>query len=149
MPVELNYWQKEFGVLPGMFCEVYWPTHRQHPSLMVPSTAVETTSTLENFVCRVKPDNVIEWVKVKRGLMMNNMIEVFGDLHEGETVALKGTDELTAGTKIDPQLVSQEKINTAAEPRPSYHAEGTSLNIPESERKELAQPENRGKEWMH
>jgi RND family efflux transporter MFP subunit len=149
MPVELNYWQKKWNILPGMFCEVYWPTHRERPSLMVPSTSVVTTSTLETFVCRMNAQKTIEWIPVKRGLMMKNMIEVFGSLHEGDTVALKGTDELSAGTHIEPQLVTQAVVDAPAEPRPSYHVFGTSLNMPESERLELAKPENRGKEWVH
>ena len=149
MPVELNYWNHGNRILPGMFCEVYWPTRRQHPTLMVPTTAVEQTSTLETFVCRVKPDNTIEWVKVKRGLSMGNMIEVFGDLKEGDVVALHGSDSLQVGTKVDPQLATQEKAEADPEPRPSYHAEGANMAMPDTERMELETPENRGKEWVH
>jgi RND family efflux transporter MFP subunit len=149
MPVELNYWNHGNHILPGMFCEVYWPTRRQHNSLMVPTTAVEQTSTLETFVCRVKADNTIEWVKVKRGLSMGQMIEVFGDLKEGDVVALHGSDSLQVGTKVDPQLTPQEKAEAEPEPRPSYHTEGANMAMPDTERMELDKPENRGKEWVH
>jgi membrane fusion protein (multidrug efflux system) len=102
MPVELNYWNKDWRILPGMFCEVYWPTRRHNETLFVPSSAVETTSTLETFVNLVNDKNEIEWVPVKRGEMMGNMIEVFGKLKAGATVALKGDDALKAGTKVEP-----------------------------------------------
>ena len=80
--------------MPGMFCEVYWPTQRKHSSCFVPSSAVNTTSTLETFVSRVNPNDEIEWVKVKRGQLMGQMVEIFGDIKEGDLVALKADDEL-------------------------------------------------------
>ena len=148
MPVELNYWNHNNRILPGMFCEVYWPTRRQHNTLFVPTSAVENTSTLETFVNRVRADNTIEWVKVKRGLSMGNMIEVFGDVKAGDIVALHATDSLQAGTKVEPKMTAQTEAEASPEPRPTYHTEGTSMVMPESERKELDTPENRGKEWV-
>ena len=149
MPVELNYWNKGNEILPGMFCEVYWPTHRKHPTLMVPASAVEETSTLETFVCKVDAEDKIQWVKVKRGLSMGNMIEVFGDLKEGDVVALHASDALQVGTKVAPSMVKQEQAEAAPEPRPSYHAQGAMMVMPDSEREELNRPENKGKEWVH
>jgi RND family efflux transporter MFP subunit len=149
MPVELNYWNKKNEILPGMFCEVYWPTRRHHPTLMVPTSAVEQTSTLETFVCKVDKEEKIQWVKVVRGLSMGNMIEVFGDLHDGDVVALQADDSLQVGTKVAPQMVAREKAEAAAPPRPSYHASGAVLTMPDSEREELSKDENKGKEWVH
>jgi RND family efflux transporter MFP subunit len=128
MPVELNYWNHDNRVLPGMFCEVYWPTKRPHPTLFVPTTCVESTSTLEQFVCLVDKDNKIKWVKVKRGQTMGNLIEVFGDLKEGDIVALKGTDSLHEGTEVKPVLVSRPTAEKTPEPRPPYP--GHSANAP-------------------
>jgi membrane fusion protein (multidrug efflux system) len=116
MPVELNYWNPQRRVLPGMFCEVYWPTRRQHQTFFVPSNAVDTTSTLETFVNRVNKNDEIEWVPVKRGQQMGNMIEIFGNLQEGDKVALKGDDSLKPGTKVHPV----EKNETTS-PQTSVH----------------------------
>jgi hypothetical protein len=48
---------------------------------------------------------VAEWVEVKRGASMNqqgtDLVEIFGELAPGEPVALRGTDELRAGTKVN------------------------------------------------
>ncbi|CAN5541426.1 efflux RND transporter periplasmic adaptor subunit [soil metagenome] len=134
MPVELNYWNHDNRVLPGMFCEVYWPTQRQHPTMFVPLTAVETNSTIETFVCRVNRDNKIEWVKVKRGQMMGNMVEIFGEINQGDKVALHGTDELKQGTEVKPVEVDRRTAEAAPAPRPSYHAEGAPLVVPNPER---------------
>ncbi len=113
MPVELNYWNSDRRVLPGMFCEVYWPTRRQHPTYFVPNTAVESTSTLETFVNRVNKNNEIEWVPVKRGEQMGNMVEIFGTIQEGDKVALKGDDSLKPGMKVDPVEQSAQQPDAA------------------------------------
>jgi membrane fusion protein, multidrug efflux system len=134
MPVELNYWNHDNRVLPGMFCEVFWPTKRQHKTFFVPLTAVETTSTIETFVCRVNKQNKIEWVKVKRGEMMGNMVEVFGDVKDGDVVALHGSDELKQGTEVKPVEVDRRTAEASPTPRPSYHTEGAPLVVPNPER---------------
>lgn len=49
-----------------------------------------------------------EWVDVKRGASINHqgtdLVEVFGDLAEGEQIALRGTDELRAGTHVQTKV---------------------------------------------
>lgn len=130
MPVELNYWNKDLRVLPGMFCEVYWPTRRQHPTLFVPSTAVETTSTLEQFVCLVGKDNKIKWVKVKKGQAMGNLIEVFGDVQAGDVVALHGTDSLKEGTEVKPVMVDRQTAEKTPEARAIEHVPHNSSAAP-------------------
>lgn len=109
MPVELNYWNTGGKIMPGMFCEVYWPTKRKNPSCFVPSSCVDTTSTLETFVDRVNENNEIEWVKVHRGQLMGEMVEVFGDLKEGDRVMLKGDDSIKPGTKVNPIETSEKQ----------------------------------------
>ncbi len=107
MPVELNYWNTDNRILPGMFCEVLWPTRRHTPTLFVPLSSVVTT-TLMDFVCLIRRDE-IAWVKVKRGQTMDSLIEVFGDIREGDLVALQGSDELRPGMEVKPVLVDHEE----------------------------------------
>jgi membrane fusion protein, multidrug efflux system len=115
MPVELNYPNPGWRVLPGMFCEVYWPTQRKNPSCFVPSSAVETTSTLETFVNKVTANDEIQWVKVKRGEQMGNMQEIFGDIKAGDKVALTGDDALKPGLKVHPVEMPAETSAKATE----------------------------------
>ena len=100
MAVELDVNNADGRLAPGMFAEVRWPARRAGPSLLVPRTAVATT-TERTFVIRVR-DGVTEWVDVKRGAAVNELTEVFGNLNAGDQVAVRATDELRAGTKVRP-----------------------------------------------
>jgi hypothetical protein len=81
-----------------MFAEVQWPVPRAHASLFVPRTALVRTSERQ-FVVRVR-NGVAEWVDVRRGEPNGDVIEVFGDLREGDAVIRRGNDEIRPGTKI-------------------------------------------------
>jgi len=100
MPVELNFFNPDYKILPGMFCEVLWPTRRHDSSLFVPLSAVVTTP-LDTFVCKIE-SGIVEWVSVRKGQIMNGFVEVFGDLHEGDTVAKKAGEELQNESKVQP-----------------------------------------------
>lgn len=104
MPVELDVANPSGRLAPGMYAEVAWPTRRPQPSLFVPSSAVVTT-TERTFVIRIR-DGEAEWVDVKRGAAMGDMVEVFGNLKQGDQVAVRGTDELRAGTHVVAKQVS-------------------------------------------
>src|SRR5215468_5297012 len=102
MPVELDVSNPKRRLAPGMVPEVIWPVSRPRPSMFVPPSAVATT-TERTFVIRIR-DGVTEWVDVKRGASMSengkDLVEVFGDLRPGDQIAVRGTDELRAGTKV-------------------------------------------------
>ncbi len=100
MAVELDINNASGRLAPGMFAEIRWPARREGPSLLVPRTAVATT-TERTFVVRVK-DATVEWVDVKRGASLNDLTEVFGNLNAGDQVVVRATDELRAGTKVRP-----------------------------------------------
>jgi membrane fusion protein (multidrug efflux system) len=102
MPVELDVNNSSGKLAPGMFPELMWPARRPRPSLFVPPAAVATT-TERTFVIRVR-EGQVEWVDVKRGVAMNqpggDLVEVFGDLAQGDQIAVRGTDELRQGTRV-------------------------------------------------
>lgn len=98
MAVELDIANPDGRLAPGMFASVRWPARRGATSLFVPRTAVVTT-TERTFVIRVR-DAAAEWIDVKRGAVMDDLIEVFGPLKEGERVVARGTDEIRPGTKL-------------------------------------------------
>jgi membrane fusion protein, multidrug efflux system len=97
MAVELDVNNAAGRLAPGMFAEIRWPVRRPGSSLLVPKSAVATT-TERTFVVRVR-DGMTEWVDVKRGAAMNDLVEVFGNLKAGDQVAVRATDELRAGTR--------------------------------------------------
>jgi RND family efflux transporter MFP subunit len=98
MAVEADVVNKDGRLAAGTFCQVRWPVRRPGPSLLVPSASVAST-TQRTFVVRVRNGRT-EWVDVKTGLASGPLIEVFGDLHAGDEVATRGTDELPAGSQV-------------------------------------------------
>jgi RND family efflux transporter MFP subunit len=98
MPVELDVNNVGGRLASGMFPEVLWPVHRSTATLFVPTSAVART-TEAVFVVRIRDGNA-EWVNVNTGEIDGKLIEVFGDLREGDLVASRGTDELRAGTHV-------------------------------------------------
>jgi len=100
MPVELNFLNPKYEVLPGMFCKVYWPTRRRENSLFVPVSAVISTP-LDTYVCKVS-DGRVEWVSVRKGQIMGDQVEVFGSLKEGDLVAREGNEELQNRSMVTP-----------------------------------------------
>ena len=104
MPVELDVQDPQAELDPGMFCEVSWPVRRAYSTLFVPASAV--ASDLERtFVIRVG-NSKVEWVDVKTAARSGNLIEVFGDLKEGDQVVVRGTDQLRPATVVSPRLVA-------------------------------------------
>jgi RND family efflux transporter MFP subunit len=105
MPVELNYLNPKYEVLPGMFCKIYWPTRRPQSTLFVPITSVVSTP-MDTFVCRVE-NGVVKWVPVHKGQVMGDLVEVFGDLKPGEQVAKAASEELVDKTEVTPVVVKE------------------------------------------
>jgi len=104
MPVELEAANIKGDLSPGTFSDVLWPVRRSYPTLFVPTSSV--ANTLERvFVVRIR-DGKSEWVDVKTGATAEKMTEVFGELHEGDVVAVRGTDELRPGTLVSAQQSS-------------------------------------------
>ena len=87
------------GVLaPGMFPEISWAIVREKPGLLVPATAVVTT-TERTFVIRVG-NGKAEWISVKKGAAVGDQVEVAGDLKVGDIVVKRGSDEIRNGSVI-------------------------------------------------
>jgi membrane fusion protein (multidrug efflux system) len=100
MPVELDVENQDGKLAPGMFAEVLWPSRRVAPSLFVPASAVVQTPEMV-FVDRVR-DGAIERVPVERGATLAEQQEVFGALHAGDQVLLRGSEVLPDGARVQP-----------------------------------------------
>lgn len=105
MAVELDVNNPGMRLSPGMYPEVRWPVRSSKPSLLVPPTAIVTT-TEQTFVIRIK-DGVVEWVPVTRGPVVGTLVEVFGNLKGGDMIAGRGTDELRAGTRVQTKVAAK------------------------------------------
>jgi len=98
MPVELDVLNPDLSLAPGMYAEIGWPVRRSKPALMVPKTAVVTTSE-RTFVIREKAGRA-EWVDVRKGAADGDAIEVTGNLHAGDRVVRRASDELREGAAL-------------------------------------------------
>jgi len=105
MPVELDVNNSDGRLSSGMFPEVLWPVRRTEPTLFVPTSAVART-TEATFVIRIRGGNT-EWVNVQTGELDGKSVEVYGGLHEGDEVAVLGTDELRAGSHVVTKQVTE------------------------------------------
>ncbi len=98
MPVELDVNNTRGRLAPGMFPDVSWPVRAHKQSLLVPSTAVVTT-TERTFVIRTNHGKA-EWVNVKKGAPAGELVEVMGNLAEGDQVVKRATDEIREGSAL-------------------------------------------------
>jgi membrane fusion protein (multidrug efflux system) len=95
MPVELDVFNSDGTLSPGMYPAVKWPVRRSRPALFVPKTSVVTT-TERVFVIRDR-DGHAEWVDVRKGAEDGDLVEVIGNLQSGEQVVRRATDEIRDG----------------------------------------------------
>lgn len=82
----------------GMYAQVQLNTERAGNTLFVPVTAVVNSSE-QVFVIRDKAKKA-EWVAVKRGIVVDTLVEVFGDLHDGEAIVKKASEEYRNGQDL-------------------------------------------------
>ncbi|HVN03450.1 MAG TPA: efflux RND transporter periplasmic adaptor subunit [Bryobacteraceae bacterium] len=98
MPVELDVFNHDGTLAPGMYPSVKWPVRRERPALFVPKTSVVAT-TERVFVIRNKNGRA-EWVDVEKGMADGDMIEVSGALQAGDMIVRRGTDEIHEGAAL-------------------------------------------------
>lgn len=82
----------------GSYADVKLHFIRSQPSLVVPTSAI-VTSLERKFVIKIIDGNA-EWVDVRAGFNMGDKQEVFSDLKAGDTIVLKGNEELKPDTKL-------------------------------------------------
>jgi membrane fusion protein (multidrug efflux system) len=100
-------WEYEYdnraGILkPGMYGMAILKLKRSDASFVVSYPAVVTTLE-RKFVTRINQEK-IEWVDVKDGIDTGSGIEIFGDLNEGDTLLVRGSEELKPGTTVKIKL---------------------------------------------
>ena len=98
MPVELDVMNANGKLAPGMYTEVKWPAKAGQVTLLVPATAVAST-TERSFVIRVE-NGVARYVNVKKGPAQGDLVEVTGPLAAGDRLIQRATDEIREGTAI-------------------------------------------------
>lgn len=82
----------------GGYADVKMLFLRSKPSFIVPASAMVTTLE-KRFVIKVENGST-RWVDVRAGFNMGEKSELFGELKAGDTLVLKGNEELKTGIKV-------------------------------------------------
>lgn len=112
-------WEYEFdntGTLlkPGMYATAELNLNRDGNSFVVPFTAV-VTSMEKKFVVKVV-DGKVSWVDVTEGISLKDGIEVFGKLKEGDTLLVRGSEEIRPDTPIKVKITEKQMVDQAQLP---------------------------------
>lgn len=102
---EFIYPNKGNQLKSGMFANASIKFTRPAPTFFVPASAV-VTNLERRFVIRLK-DRKTQWVDVRSGIGVNDRTEIFGELTEGDTLIFRGTDEIKAGTVVEPKFFNK------------------------------------------
>ena len=97
--LEMDVYNKDKNLLPGMYAEVNVPLPSRDSTFIVPKTAV-VTSTEKVFVISIA-DNHAKWIPVKKGLETGDSIEVYGEqLKPNTKLVLSANDEIRDGSPV-------------------------------------------------
>jgi membrane fusion protein (multidrug efflux system) len=110
--VEMDVFNTDRKLLPHMYAEVDIPLPSRDSAVIVPKTAV-VTSTEKVFVIKVV-DNKAQWIDVKKGLSAGDYTEIYGDIKKGDNVVKLATEEIRAGSTVKP-TADNKKADEAAQ----------------------------------
>lgn len=101
-------WEYEFDnasseLKPGMYTTVKLNLNRPANSFVVPFSSVVTTLE-KKFVIRMN-DGKTEWVDIRDGISLKDGKEIFGDLAEGDTILVRGSDEIKPETELKVKIL--------------------------------------------
>ncbi|WP_299515918.1 efflux RND transporter periplasmic adaptor subunit [Mucilaginibacter sp.] len=96
--VEMDVYNKGNKLLPHMYADVNVPLPSHDSTLIVPKSAV-VSSTEKVFVVKVTNHHA-EWVEVKKGFQSGDKMEVYGKLKAGDKVVKNATDEIRDGQQV-------------------------------------------------
>ncbi len=86
----------------GSYADVKLSFYRNSPSFVAPGSAIVTTLE-KRFVIKVS-NGTLTWIDVRPGFNLGDQSEFFGELKQGDTLVLKGNEELKSGTSIKIKL---------------------------------------------
>ena len=96
--LEMDVYNKDKKLLPHMYADVNVPLPTRDSTIILPKTAV-ATSTEKVFVIKVV-DHKAVWVNVKKGIETADKVEVYGDIKPGDQVVKQASDEIRDGSTV-------------------------------------------------
>lgn len=98
MMVELDVYNKDGSLAPGMYPTVDWPVSVGENLLFVPATSVVTTTERTFVIASV--EGRAHWIDVRKGLPVGENVSVQGQISVGEKVVKRASDEIREGTRL-------------------------------------------------
>jgi membrane fusion protein, multidrug efflux system len=98
MVVELDVYNKDGSLAPGMYPTVDWPVVSGENLLFVPSTSVVTT-TERTFVITALNGRA-HWIDVRKGPSAGDSVSIRGQIAIGQLVVKRASDEIREGTLL-------------------------------------------------
>jgi RND family efflux transporter MFP subunit len=98
MMIELDAYNKDGTLAPGMYPSVDWPVSSAEPLLLVPSTSV--VSTTERTFVITATNGHAHWVDVRKGPALGEQVAIRGNIKQGEKVVKRASDEIREGTPL-------------------------------------------------
>jgi len=96
--IEMDVYNKDRMLLPHMYANVDVPLPSRDSAIIVPKSAV-VTSTERVFVVKIN-NNKAEWIDVKKGLQSGDQMEVYGNLQSGDQIVKQASDEIRDGATL-------------------------------------------------
>jgi RND family efflux transporter MFP subunit len=90
---------------PGMFARVKLIGSSEYSALLINDSAVGTDQSVK-FVLKVGADNKVEYAPVKLGPIVDGLRVVREGLKAGDTILVKGLQQVRPGMPVTPQLVA-------------------------------------------
>lgn len=98
MMVELDAYNKDGTLAPGMYPSVDWPVSSAEPVLVVPITSLVTTTERTFVITSV--NGRAHWVDVRKGVVSGEQVAIRGAIKQGEKVIKRASDEIREGTPL-------------------------------------------------
>ena len=98
MMVELDAYNKDGTLAPGMYPSVDWPVGSPGPLLLVPSTSVVTTTERTFVITSV--NGHAHWVDVRKGAAFGDQVAIRGSIKPGEKILKRASDEVREGMPL-------------------------------------------------
>jgi membrane fusion protein, multidrug efflux system len=98
MMVELDVYNKDGSLAPGMYPTVDWPVGAGENLLFVPATSVVTTTERTFVITQI--NGKAHWVDVRKGPAAGENVSVRGQIVVGLEIVKRASDEIREGTPL-------------------------------------------------
>lgn len=98
MMVELDVFNKDGSLAPGMYPTVDWPVGAGENLLFVPATSVVTTTERTFVIASV--NGRAHWIDVRKGPATGENVSVRGQIAVGQEIVKRASDEIREGTPL-------------------------------------------------